>query len=87
MHELAHAAWAFAAPDQARLALDVQTHAERLALVARTAGTAGPGFGEQVEASERLIRRLEEPALAAEKLIARELWVRRADYLRASSSR
>jgi len=73
-HELAHAAWAFATVAQARLTLDVQTHAERLALVARTAGTAGPGFGEQVDASERLIRQLEEPALAAEELIAQELW-------------
>ena len=72
-HELAHAAWAFAAPDQARLALDVQAQAERLAVIARTVGTAGPGFGEQVEANERLIRQLEEPALAAEKAIATEL--------------
>jgi len=72
-HELAHAAWAFAAPDQAGLALDAQAHAERLAVIARTVGTAGPGFGEQVEANERLIRLLEEPALAAEKVIAAEL--------------
>jgi hypothetical protein len=72
-HELAHAAWAFASPDQARLALDVQAHAERLAVVARTVGTTGPGFGEQVEANERLIRLLEQPALAAEKAIAAEL--------------
>ena len=86
-HELAHAAWAFAAPDQARLALDVQAHAERLAVIARTVGTAGPGFGEQVEANERLIRLLEEPALAAEAAIARELQIGRAAYRRASSSR
>ena len=72
-HELAHAVWAFAAPDQARLALEVQAHAERLAVIARTVGTAGTGFGEQVEANERLIRLLEEPALAAEKAIALEL--------------
>jgi hypothetical protein len=72
-HELAHAAWAFAAPEQARLALDVQAHAERLAVLARTVGTSAPGFGEQVGASERLIRLLEEPALAAEKAIAAEL--------------
>jgi len=85
-HELAHAAWAFAAPGQARLALDVQTHAERLAVIARTVGTAGPGFVEQVEASERLIRLLEEPALAAEAAIAAELRDG-ASYRRASSSR
>ena len=72
-HELAHAAWVFAAPDQARLALEVQTDAERFAAMARTIGTAGPSFGEQVEANERLIRLLEEPALAAEKAIAAEL--------------
>jgi hypothetical protein len=72
-HELAHAAWAFAAPEQARLALDVQAHAERLAVLARTAGTSAPGFGEQVGASDRLIRLLEEPALLAEKAIAAEL--------------
>ncbi len=72
-HELAHAAWAFAAPDQARFTLDVQAHAERLAVIARTVGTASAGFGEQVEANERLIRLLEEPALAAEKMIAAEL--------------
>ncbi len=70
-----------------RLALDVQADAERLALVARTIGTAGPGFGEQVEENERLIRLLEQPALAAETVIARELRDGRGIYRRASSSR
>ena len=72
-HELAHAAWAFAAPEQARQAFEAQVAAERLAFVARTVGTAAPGFGERVEASARLIRRLEEPALAAEAAVAAEL--------------
>lgn len=72
-HELAHAAWVFAAPDQARLALDVQAAADRLALMARTVGVATLGFGEQVEANELLMRQLEEPALAAEATIASEL--------------
>jgi hypothetical protein len=72
-HELAHAAWALAMPDQARLALDVQLEAERLAVMARTVGVAAPGFVAQVEANERLTRLLEEPALAAEAAIASEL--------------
>lgn len=72
-HELAHAAWAFANPEQARLALEVQAHAEHLAVLARTVGISAPGFGEQAAANERLIRMLEEPALAAEKAIAMEL--------------
>lgn len=72
-HELAHAAWAFAAPENARLAFEVQAQAERLAVLARTVGTSAPGFGEQVAASERLIRLLEEPALQAETAIAAEL--------------
>ena len=41
--------------------------------MARTIGTAAPSFGEQVDANERLIRLLEEPALAADKAIAAEL--------------
>jgi hypothetical protein len=77
-HELAHAAWAFAAEDRARLALATQTRAEGLALMARTVGTASPGFGAAVDASERMIRLLEEPALAAESVIARELVAGRA---------
>jgi hypothetical protein len=72
-HELAHAAWAFATPEQARLAFDVQANADRLALQARTVGPSAPGFGEQAEANERLNRLLEEPALMAEKAIAAEL--------------
>jgi hypothetical protein len=72
-HELAHAAWAFAEPDRARLALEVQERAQQLARRAQTVGIHESGFGERVEESERLIRMLEEPAIAAEAAIAAEL--------------
>jgi hypothetical protein len=72
-HELAHAVWAFAEPDRARLALEVHERAQLLARRAQTVGIREPGFGAQVEESERLIRLLEEPAIAAEAAIAAEL--------------
>jgi hypothetical protein len=72
-HELAHAAWAFQSPEQARLSRQAQTDGERLATAARTVGTGGAGFAAAVEANERLTRLLEQPALAAEAAIAAEL--------------
>jgi hypothetical protein len=74
-HELAHAAWVFESPEQAWLALQVQTDGERLATVARTVGTGGAGFAAAAEANERLTQLLEQPALAAEAAIAAELLV------------
>lgn len=72
-HELAHAAWAGSRPERARQAFEVQSEIERLAILARTVGTSDPGFGAQVEASERLVRQMEEPALLAEAAVSAEL--------------
>ena len=72
-HELAHAAWAGSRPERAQHAFEVQGEIERLATLARTVGTSAPEFGAQVEASERLIRLMEEPALLAEAAVSAEL--------------
>ena len=72
-HELAHAAWTFADPERIRLVAEVQRRAHELARRAQTEGTAADGFREQVDEIERLARRLEEPALAAEAAINAEL--------------
>jgi hypothetical protein len=72
-HELAHAAWAGSRPERAQQAFEVQSEIERLATLARTVGTSAPGFGAQVEACERLIRQMEEPALRAEAAVSAEL--------------
>ena len=83
-HELAHAAWAGSQPERARQALEVQTEIERLAKLARTVGTAGAGFAAEVEATERLIRLMEEPALLAEAAVSAEL---KGRFAAAMSSR
>jgi hypothetical protein len=72
-HELAHAAWIGSRRERAQLAFEVQREAERLATLARTVGTATPGFDAEVEANERLIRQMEEPALLAEGAVSAEL--------------
>ena len=72
-HELAHAAWTFADPERVRVVAEVQRRSHELARRAQTEGTAADGFREQVDEVERLARRLEEPALAAEAAISAEL--------------
>jgi hypothetical protein len=75
-HELAHAEWALASPEKARLAQRLQG---RLAERARVRLAAGPGSGlretlqEQDAELERLARELEEPAETAEVAIWEEL--------------
>ena len=72
-HELAHAAWTIVDPERIRLVAGVQRRSHELARRAQTEGTAADGFREQVDEIERLARRLEEPALAAEAAISAEL--------------
>ena len=72
-HELAHAAWAFADPEHARLAMRLQSNAALLARRARQDSAVGAGFAAELEATDRLARRLEEPAVAAEVAVRREL--------------
>ena len=72
-HELAHAAWTLADPERVRLVAEVQARSHELARRARTEGVAAEGFSAAVAENERLVRRLEEPALAAEAAITGEL--------------
>jgi hypothetical protein len=72
-HELAHAAWTFADAQRVRLVAELQRRSLELARRARTEGVAAEGFSEAVEENERLVRLLEEPALAAERAITEEL--------------
>jgi len=72
-HEMAHAAWTFAEAERARLVVEVQRRSLELARRAQTEGTAGEGFSDAVQENERLVRLLEEPALAAEAAITEEL--------------
>jgi hypothetical protein len=72
-HELAHAAWAFADPEHARLAMRLQSNAALLARQARQGAAVGAGFAAELEATDRLARRLEEPAVAAEVAVGEEL--------------
>ena len=72
-HELAHAAWAFADPEHARLAMRLQSNADLLARRARQDAAVGAGLAAELEATDRLARRLEEPAVAAEVAVGEEL--------------
>jgi hypothetical protein len=72
-HELAHAVWVGSRRERAQLAVEIQRETERLATLARTVGTATPGFDAEVETNERLIREMEEPALLAEGAVSAEL--------------
>lgn len=72
-HELAHAAWTFADPERARLVVEVQRRSQEQARRAQTEGTAGEGFSDEVQETERLVHLLEEPAIAAEAAITEEL--------------
>ena len=72
-HELAHAAWTLADPERICLVARVQRQSLELARRARTEGTAGDGFRQQVDEIERLVELLEEPALAAEAAITEEV--------------
>jgi hypothetical protein len=72
-HEMAHAAWTLADPERVRLVAEVQARSHELARRARTEGVAGEGFSAAVAENERLVRLLEEPALAAEAAITGEL--------------
>jgi hypothetical protein len=72
-HELAHAAWAASRPERARLGLEAQGTADRLATLARTAGTGTFEYDAELEANERSQRLLEEPALLAELAVSAEL--------------
>jgi hypothetical protein len=72
-HELAHAAWILSRPERARLAFETQSAADRLARLARTVGTGTLGFDAELEANERSLQLLEEPALVAELAVSAEL--------------
>lgn len=72
-HEMAHAAWTLGDAENTRLVVDVQRRSLELARRAQTEGVAAEGFSEAVQENERLVRRLEEPALAAEAAITEEL--------------
>jgi hypothetical protein len=72
-HEMAHAAWTLGDAENARLVVDVQRRSLELARRAQTEGVAGEGFSEAIRENERLVRLLEEPALAAEAAITKEL--------------
>jgi hypothetical protein len=72
-HELAHAAWTFADPERARFVVEVQRRSQEQARRAQTEGTAGEGFSDEVQETERLVHLLEEPAIAAEAAITEEL--------------
>jgi len=72
-HEMAHAAWTLGDAENTRLVVDVQRRSLELARRAQTEGVAGEGFAEAVQENERLVRALEEPALAAEAAITEEL--------------
>jgi hypothetical protein len=76
-HEMAHAAWTLQDAGNTRLVVDVQRRSLELARRARTEGVEGEGFAEAVRENERLVRSLEEPALAAEAAITGELRARR----------
>jgi hypothetical protein len=69
--------WTFADPEHVRLVAEVQARSHELARRARTEGVAAEGFSAAVAENERLVRLLEEPALAAEAAIAGELRGRR----------
>jgi hypothetical protein len=73
-HELAHAVWALADPERARLVMPLQSENEQV--MRRVVGAApgsGDELGERVRELERLSRMLEEPAEAAEEAIWEEL--------------
>jgi hypothetical protein len=72
-HEMAHAAWTLGDAENTRLVVDVQQRSLELARRAQTEGVAAEGFSEAVRENERLVRLLEEPALAAEAAITEEL--------------
>jgi len=72
-HEMAHAAWTLRDAENTRLVVEVQRRSLELARRAQTEGVAGEGFAEAVQENERLVRSLEEPALAAEAAITEEL--------------
>jgi hypothetical protein len=72
-HEMAHAAWTLKDAENTRLVVDVQRRSLELARRAQTEGVAVEGFSEAVQENERQVRRLEEPALAAEAAISEEL--------------
>ena len=72
-HEMAHAAWTLGDVKNTRLVVDVQRRSLELARRAQTEGVAAEGFSEAVRENERLVRLLEEPALAAEAAITGEL--------------
>jgi hypothetical protein len=72
-HEMAHAAWTLADAENTRLVVDVQRRSVELARRAQTEGVAAEGLSEAVRENERLVRLLEEPALAAEAAITAEL--------------
>jgi hypothetical protein len=72
-HEMAHAAWTLRDAENTRLVVEVQRRSLALARRAQTEGVAGEGFAEAVQENERLVRSLEEPALAAEAAIHEEL--------------
>jgi hypothetical protein len=72
-HELAHAAWTLSDPEHVRLVAAVQARSLEIARRARTEGVAGEGFSAAVDENERLVRRLEEPALASEAAVTEEL--------------
>jgi hypothetical protein len=72
-HEMAHAAWTLGDAEKTRLVVGVQRCSLELARRAQTEGVAAEGFSEAVRENERLVRLLEEPALAAEAAITEEL--------------
>jgi hypothetical protein len=74
-HELAHAAWHFAAPERARLAQRFQGEMETEVERVLRAGVGGPDVGlrERVVALDRLAREVEVPAETAEVAIWKEL--------------
>jgi hypothetical protein len=72
-HEMAHAAWTLEDAENTRTVVDVQRRSLELARRAQTEGVAAEGFSEAVRENERLVRLLEEPALAAEAAITEEL--------------
>jgi hypothetical protein len=74
-HELAHAVWAFAAPERARLVMPLQSENETLMRqVLGLAPSSGDDVGERVSQLEQLSRLMEESAEAAEVAVWKELW-------------
>lgn len=82
-HEMAHAVWTLADSERILLVADVQQRSAELARrsveLARHTGTDAAAAAElaaTVQAHERIARSLEEPAVAAERNITRELRAR-----------